>query len=109
MIEGNTCIYYHYTCKPSSQVMDVEVSHITFFLYIHCLTRWTPLGSIGCVHMHQRRFAMEGWGILLKFEMLWKKIAKDKQKTDKIGWTKCHASMLGFEHDITNLLGFIGS
>jgi hypothetical protein len=52
---------------------------------------------------------MEGWGILLKFEMLWKKIAKDKQKTDKIGWTKCHASMLGFEHDITNLLGFIGS
>jgi hypothetical protein len=35
--------------------------------------------------MHQRRFAMEGWGILLKFEMLWKKIAKDKQKTDKIG------------------------
>ncbi len=90
MIEGNTCIYYHYTCKPSSQVMDVEVSHITSCFFIHSLSykdhiRWTPLGSTGCVHMHQGRFAMEDGGILVKFEVLWKKIAKDKQNIDRIG------------------------
>jgi hypothetical protein len=48
-------------------------------------------------------------GILVKFEVSWKKFAKEKQNIDKIGWTKCHASMLRLKHHITNLLGFICS
>jgi hypothetical protein len=35
--------------------------------------------------MHQGRFAMEDGGILVKFEVLWKKSAIDKQNIDKIG------------------------
>jgi hypothetical protein len=94
--------------------MDVEVSHITSSFFIHSLSykhhrRWTPLGSTSCVHMHQGRFAMEGWGNPSEVWSVVEKITKDKQNIDKIGWTKCHASMLRLEHHITNLLGFIGS
>jgi len=46
--------------------------------------RWIPIGSIGCVHMHQGITIIEGWGNPSCIQNAMENIEETKQKPRKI-------------------------
>jgi hypothetical protein len=67
VVEGNVCSCFHPTWKLTSLIMTTKVSRITSWVPM-CSTlwvqrkRWIPISLMGCVHMHQWIFAIEGCG-----------------------------------------------
>ncbi len=104
MVERNTFNSFWLTWKLASFVMETKMSRIVSWLPMYSLPwvqhkRWIPMGSMGCVHTHKRRLAIEGcdsprcvWNVV-------EKIRENNWKVGKIGWTISQTPTLGPKHD----------
>jgi hypothetical protein len=70
--------------------MATKMSRITSWVLMYSLPwvqhkRWTPITSMGCVHMHQRIFGIEGCGNPSCIRNVVKKDVQNNKKAGKIG------------------------
>jgi len=89
MDERNTCNFFRPMWKLASCTMMAKVSRTTSWIHVHLLPweqhkRWIPIGSMGCVHTHQRIPTIEGCGSPNRIRSVAKKIGKNNQKAGKL-------------------------
>jgi len=88
VVKGNTCNCSHPTWKLTSHIMATKVLQIASWVLVCSLPwaphkRWIPIGSMGCVHTHQKMFIIEGWGSPSHVRNVVQKIREDNQKVGK--------------------------
>jgi len=104
VVERNTCNYSCPMWKLASYAMVAKVSQITSWVpmcslpWVQC-KRWIPIGSMGCVHAHQRISAIEGWGNPSHVWSVVEKTREDNWKVGKIGQIVNQTSAPGPKHN----------
>jgi len=104
VVKGNACNCFCSMWKLASYTMVTKVSQITSWVPVRSLPwaqhkRWIPIGSMECMHAHQKILAIEGLGSL---SHIWNDVQKTKenyQKVGKIGRTINQTPALGLKHD----------
>jgi len=104
MAKGNTCSYFRLTWKLASCAMETKMSRTTSWLPMRSLPwaqhkRWIPMKSMGCVHTHQRRLAIEWCD---RASWVWSVVKKIREKNWKVGnisRTISQTPTLGLKHD----------
>jgi len=92
VVEGSTCNYFRPTWRPTSCAMATKVLQIASWVLVrHChehnVRGGIPIGSMGCVHTHQRMPTIEGWGNPSHVRNVVKKNGQNNQKVRKISQT----------------------
>jgi hypothetical protein len=88
-LKGNACSCSHPTRKPTSHVMTTKVLWTISWVFVRSLPwvqhkRWIPIGSMGCVHTHWGRLAIEGCSSLSYIWSIMEKIGEDNWKVGNI-------------------------
>ncbi len=96
MVERSACNCFHFTWKSTSRVMTTKVSQIASWVPMCSLLvvqhkRWTLITLMGCVHTHQRIFAIERCGNPSHLQSIMEKDGEDIRKVGKVG----HAGKVG--------------
>jgi hypothetical protein len=104
VVKRNTCNYSCPTWRSTSRTMAAKVSRIASWVLVHSLSwaqrkRWIPIGSMGCVHTHQRILTIEGWGSLSHIQKVVEKIGEDNWKARKTSRVVSLTLALGPKHD----------
>jgi len=103
VFKGSTCCFRP-MWKLTSYTMATKVSQTASWVLMHSLSwaqckRWIPIGSMGCVHMHQRIPAIKGWGSPSHIWSIVEKIGEVNPKFGKIGWIVNQTFTPRLEHD----------
>jgi hypothetical protein len=90
VVEGNTCNCFCPMWKLTFHAMVTMVSWIASWVPVRLLPwtqckRWIPIRLMGCVHTHQRMFAIEGKGNPSRIWNVVEKIGEDNWKVGKTG------------------------
>jgi hypothetical protein len=91
VVKRSSCNCFHPMWKLTSYAMAPKVSQTASWVLMHSLSwtqrkRWILVGSMGCVHTHQRMFTIEGWGSLSRVQNVVEKTRENDRKVKKTSW-----------------------
>ncbi len=102
--DKNACNYYCPTWNLTSCAMAIKVSQTMSWVplcslpWVQC-KRWIPIRSMGCVHTHWGRPAIERCDSLSYIQSTMETIGEDNQKVGKIGQIINQVWAQGLKHD----------
>jgi GH43 family beta-xylosidase len=104
LAKGSACNCSCPMYKPTSHTIITKVLWIASWVPMHSLPwaqhkKWIPIRSIGCVHTHWGRLAIEGCASPSHIQSVVEKIGEDNWKVEKIGWIINQAPTLVPKHD----------